>query len=77
MGLVEIGIQQAKMGAAGDEFKTAAPPEPLPPKEPLTPAQQLAGPDLSQMQEAAGQAGWLTRALKKVKAAVGLPGPTL
>lgn len=73
MGL-EIGIQQAKMGAVGEEFKTAAPPVPLPSRESLTPAQIVAVPDLGQIQEATGQAGWLTRALKKVKAAVDLQG---
>jgi hypothetical protein len=75
MGL-EIGVQQAEMGAVGDEFKTATPP-PLPPRKPLTPGQIVAGPDINQMQEAVGYAGWLRQALKKVKAAVGLQGPTL
>ena len=76
MGL-EIGTQQAKMGAVGDEFGTATPPAPLVPREPLTPGQQVALSDIGQLQEAAGSAGWLRRALNKVKAAVHLQGPSL
>ncbi len=66
MGL-EIGIQQAKMGAVGDEFKTATPPPPLAPRE-LTPAQIVAGPDIGQMQDLAGQIGQLAQAPQKVEA---------
>ena len=75
MGL-EIGTQQAKMGAVGDEFKTVTPPAPLVPREPLTPGQQVALPDIGQLQEADGHSGWLARALNKVKAAVHLQGPS-
>jgi len=69
-----IGGQQEVIGAAGHEVKTDTPPAPLTPREPLTPAQKVAGPDLGQMQEAAGYTGWLRQALNKVKAAIGLQG---
>lgn len=64
MGL-EIGIQQAKIGAVGNEFKTATPPGLLPEREPLTPGQKVALSDIGQLQEIDGYSGWLRQAFNK------------
>ncbi|MBU1323227.1 hypothetical protein KKE75_04190 [Patescibacteria group bacterium] len=64
-----IGNQQAVAGAAGHEKRTATPPAPLGPREPLTPGQFFALPDIGQMQESAGQMGKLAQARKKIETA--------